>query len=418
MNGRGPSGEHAAKRAGTGVDRPAARRGPPTLTAVEDTWSLVVAGLLGLFTGAVAVLAFRLSEREQQRAPETEPPAVSPDVGAVLGSLRACAVVLSPDDQVLRANPNAYAFGLVRAGRLVHQVTADLVAAVRRDGAVHERELDIPRGPGESPGLHTLRVRASALPGKRVLVLADDETAARRLEEIRRDFVANVSHELKTPVGAISLLAETVMDSADDPAAVRRFTAQMRREAKRLAQLVQEIIDLSRLQGPNALVDVAPVSVDAVVAEAVDRARVEAGGRHVALVVGGRRGLSVMGDPALLVTAVRNLIDNAVRYSEPGTRVGIGVRSRDGFVEIAVVDEGIGIAPEDQTRIFERFYRVDPARSRQTGGTGLGLSIVKHVAADHGGEVTVWSTPGRGSTFTIRLPEADDAPGQSEEDPA
>lgn len=398
---------------------PAASTATRTLAGVQDTWSLVVAGLLGLFTGVVAMLAFRASEREQLRAPEIEPPAIGADAAAVLEALRQIAVVVGPSDEIVRANPAAYVFGLVRAGRLVHRRTAALVTQVRRDGAVHETELELPRGPGDRPGLNVLRVRAAALPGGRTLVLADDETAARRLEEIRRDFVANVSHELKTPVGAISLLAETVLDAADEPAAVRRFALKMQREAKRLAQLVQEIIDLSRLQGPNPLVEIRPVSVDDVVEEAADRARVEAEGRQVSLVVGGRRGLHVMGDEALLVTAVRNLVDNAVRYSDPGTRVGIGVAARDGFVEIAVVDEGIGIAPEDQARIFERFYRVDPARSRETGGTGLGLSIVKHVAADHGGEVTVWSTLGRGSTFTIRLPEADvPAEDQTEGGPA
>ncbi len=381
----------------------------PTLAlVVEQSWSWILAGALGLFTGAFAVLAFRFSEREQRRMAEAPPsPEVSSDAAAVLAAVRAVAVIVGPDDQVIRANPAAYAFGLVRAGRLVHKVTADLVRAVRRDGVIRDREIDIPRGPGESPGLHFLRLRVAPLPGGRVLVLADDETAARRLEETRRDFVANVSHELKTPVGAISLLAETVLEVADEPDAVRRFTGQLQREARRLATLVRDIIDLSRLQGTTTLMEVRPLEVDDVVAEAVDRSRVEATARQVNLVVGGTRGLRVMGDHVLLVTAVRNLVDNAIRYSDAGTRVGIGVSRRQGFVEIAVVDEGIGIGSEDLSRIFERFYRVDPARSRQTGGTGLGLSIVKHVAADHGGEVTVWSTPGRGSTFTLRLPEAD-----------
>jgi two-component system sensor histidine kinase SenX3 len=374
---------------------------------VQETWTLVVAGVVGLFTGVAAVLAFRSSERAQRTVGEAPAPAVSSDVAAVLGALRAIAVIVGPAGEVLRANPAAYAFGIVRGGRLVHQVTHDLVASVRRDGVTRDRELDLPRGPGESPGLLTLRMRVAGLPGERVLVLADDETAARRLEEIRRDFVANVSHELKTPVGAIALLAETVLDSADDAEAVRRFTTQMQREVRRLSSLVKEIIDLSRLQGPNPLVDLYPVAIDDVVAEAIDRSRVDADARQVSVVVGGVTGLSVVGDEQLLVTAVRNLIDNAIRYSDPGSRVGVGVSRNEGFVEIAVVDQGIGIAPEDLKRIFERFFRVDQARSRHTGGTGLGLSIVKHVAADHGGEVTVWSTPLHGSTFTLRLPEAD-----------
>jgi two-component system sensor histidine kinase SenX3 len=408
VNGRGRVGERAPTVIGTGSTVRTAPRARPYAGRVQETWTLVVAGTLGMFTGAFAVLAFRFSEREQRReGAASAAPAVSGDVAAVLDSVRAIAIILGPEEEVIRANPAAYAFGLVRGGRLVHRVTQDVVQAVRRDGVTRDREIDVPRGPGESPGLHFLRLRAAGLPGDRVLLLADDETAARRLEEVRRDFVANVSHELKTPVGAVALLAETVIEAADDPDAVRRFTGQLQREARRLTALVQEIIDLSRLQGPNPLMEIVPVPVDELVAEAVDRARVEAQARKVDLVVGGTEGLVVMGDHALLVTALRNLVDNAVRYSDAGTRVGIGVELRGGFVEIAVVDEGIGIAPEDLGRIFERFYRVDPARSRQTGGTGLGLSIVKHVAADHGGEVTVWSTPGRGSTFTLRLPQAE-----------
>ena len=414
---------------GRPVGRPATRPGTassgPYPGRVQDTWTLVTVGLLALFTVSVAVVAFRWSEREQRRLVRREHASpVEGDVAAVLAAVRAIAVIVGPDGEVLRANPAAYAFGLVRAGRLVHPVMRQLVDAVRRDGATREREIDIPRGPGESPGLHILRVSVAGLAGDRVLLLADDETAARRLEEVRRDFVANVSHELKTPVGAIALLAETIIAAADDPDAVVRFTEQLQREATRLTALVQEIIDLSRLQGPNPLVDITLQEVDDLVAEAVDRARVGAQARQVEIVIGGETGLMVTGDPALLVTAVRNLVDNAVRYSEPGSRVGIGVSSADGFVEIAVVDEGIGISPEDLGRIFERFYRVDPARSRATGGTGLGLSIVKHVAADHGGEVRVWSAPGRGSTFTLRLPQvadvdtASDAASEEDDDAA
>jgi len=218
--------------------------------------------------------------------------------------------------------------------------------------------------------------------------------AAKRLEDMRRDFVANVSHELKTPVGAIQLLAETVEAGADDPDFVRDYSGRMRKEACRLGVLVQEIIELTRLQEGDALAEPEVVDIDDVVAEAVDRVRVEADGRQIALVSGGTKGLRVRGDAALITTAVRNLLDNAIRYSEPRTRVSVGV-SLDAedpdIVRIAVVDQGIGIPKEEQERVFERFYRVDKARSRATGGTGLGLSIVKHVAADHGGTVLLSS---------------------------
>ncbi|HHW84570.1 MAG TPA: two-component sensor histidine kinase, partial [Actinomycetales bacterium] len=248
-------------------------------------------------------------------------------------------------------------------------------------------------------------VSVAPLARDRVVILGRDQTAARRLDQTRRDFVANVSHELKTPVGAIGLLAETVAEYADEPEVVARFSDQMRREASRLATLVQEIIDLSRLQEPDALVESTVVDMDGVVAEAVDRVRIEAESHSIDIVIGGSHGLQVLGNENLLTTAVRNLLENAIHYSPDNSKVSVGLRATDGVVRLAVVDQGIGIEPEAQDRVFERFYRVDTARSRSTGGTGLGLSIVKHIAADHGGEVTLWSKPGRGSTFTLALPQ-------------
>jgi two-component system sensor histidine kinase SenX3 len=315
-------------------------------------------------------------------------------------------VVLDGEDEVIRASPPAYALGVVRNDALVHPAITDLVALVRRDGVIREQELELPRGP-VGQGTVLLQVRVAPLGLERVLVLAEDRTEARRVEAIRRDFVVNVSHELKTPVGALALLAETVADAADDPVAVRRFTERMQREAVRLSALVQEIIELSRLQGAGAVPKLTPVPIREVVEEAVDRARTTAQAKNIAITMGGDLDTEVYGDHNLLVTAVRNLVDNAVAYSGPASRVGVGVNERGGLVEIAVVDQGVGIAEDAQDRVFERFYRVDPARSRDTGGTGLGLSIVKHVAADHGGDVTMWSEPGRGSTFTLRIPSAD-----------
>jgi two-component system sensor histidine kinase SenX3 len=273
---------------------------------------------------------------------------------------------------------------------------------VRRDGEIRSAELDLPRGP---LGDETLAVSARVAPlGDLVLLLVEDHTEHRRVDAVRRDFVANVSHELKTPVGALILLAEAVLGASDDPEAVRRFAGRMQHEATRLSSLVQELIDLSRLQGQDPLSEADFVDVDRVVAEAVDRCRLAANARSIRLVSGGEGGLTVMGDEQQLVTAVRNLIDNAISYSPDHTRVAIGVRRVDDLVEVSVTDQGIGIPEADLGRIFERFYRVDSARSRATGGTGLGLSIVKHVASNHGGEVAVWSVEGSGSTFTIRLP--------------
>ncbi len=377
---------------------------------VDQNWLLIVVALVGLAVGAAGVTAFVSSERAQRSTPVATPPSsVDDDVAAVLSALTETSVLLGPGEEVLRVTPDAYSKGLVRNGRIPSAQVSELVAQVRASGTSQRRTVAVPRSPLPGSEHSIFEVSAAPLSGNRVLVLAEDTTAVQRLEEVRRDFVANVSHELKTPVGALSLLAETVADAADDPATVRRFSERMRTEASRLSMLVQDIIDLSRLQAPEGATELVDLAVDGVVAEAVDRVRVAASARRTRLVVGGSTGLQVYGDHALLVTALRNLLDNALRYSPEGSAVSVGVRARDGVVEIAVVDQGIGISPEEASRVFERFYRVDPARSRETGGTGLGLSIVKHVASRHGGDVRLWSTPGRGSTFTLRIPEAESA---------
>ena len=365
----------------------------------------MLAGLVGLLVGAWSVIAFRASEGAGLVPEPDEEPELPPGVTEVLAVLRSAAVVLDAADDVVRASPPAYAFGLVRGDELVHEELRQLAAETRRFGLVRERELELARGP-LGRGQLVVHARVAPLGPDHVLVLVDDRTEARRVEEIRRDFVANVSHELKTPVGALRLLAEAVHDAADDADAVRHFSERMERESLRLTRLVQEIIDLSRLQVADALHPPEPVSIDDVVIEAVDRCRLAAQTKNITTAVRGDRGAMVFGDRELLVTAVRNLVDNAVAYSPDGTRVGVGVRRTGGLVEISVSDQGIGIPVGEQSRIFERFYRVDPARSRATGGTGLGLSIVKHVAANHGGDVTLWSLEGQGSTFTLRLPDS------------
>ncbi|MEO8283425.1 MAG: ATP-binding protein, partial [Pseudarthrobacter sp.] len=313
-------------------------------------------------------------------------------------------VVVDAVDGVVRASPAAYAYGLVRGHTVVHKELLDMTAGVRRDGVILEKKLELPRGP-LGQGTIIVQVRAAMLGEEYILLLADDRTEITRTEEIRNDFVANVSHELKTPVGAISLLAEALESSADDEQAVRRFAKRMHKESARLAALVQDIIELSRLQGASVSQGGSAVDINAVIAEAVDRSQLPAESKKIQIVVGEPVAATVYGDRDLLVTALRNLIDNAIRYSPENTKVGVGVRSKDGLIAVSVTDQGEGLTPEDQERVFERFYRVDAARSRHTGGTGLGLSIVKHVASNHGGEVTLWSRPGQGSTFTLRLPE-------------
>jgi two-component system sensor histidine kinase SenX3 len=371
----------------------------------------VLAGLVGLLTGVSATLAFRVSEKQQLTAPgpPAPPPVLPTGVADVLAVLRSSAVVLNAEDQVVRASPSAYSFGLVRDDRLVAPDLLELARKVRRDGEIREAELEVPRGPLGGGTLAVL-ARVAPLGSTLVLLLVEDRTEERRVDAVRRDFVANVSHELKTPVGAVSLLAEALLDAADDPPAVRRFAGRMQTEAGRLSELVQDVIDLSRLQGHDPLREPDLVNLDDVVTEALDRSRLAAEAKSISIGVGGEKGLLVRGDGTQLVMALGNLIDNAVRHSPPHTRVSLGVRrvhaGSSGLAEVSVADEGPGIPEDELERIFERFYRVDAARSRDTGGTGLGLSIVKHVALGHGGEVTVWSAEGAGSTFTLRLPIA------------
>jgi two-component system sensor histidine kinase SenX3 len=338
-----------------------------------------------------------------------QPAKLPPGIASVLAVLSSSAVVVDSEDRVLRASAAARAFGIVKGDRLMVSELAALARQVRRDGEIREAEFEVPvpRFGGRST---TFAVRVAPLSGAvggggLVLVLAEDQTESRRVEEVRRDFVANVSHELKTPVGALALLAETIEDAADDAEAVRRFAGRMRQESARLTFLVQDLITLSRIQAAEPIPDPHPVAVDLVVAEALDRCRMKANARGITLASIGVRGLSVLGEDDLLVTAVRNLLENAVVYSPERTRVVVCVkRVSEGGVEISVADQGIGIPERDLERIFERFYRVDPARSRATGGTGLGLAIVKHVTAAHGGRVTVRSVEGAGSTFTLWLP--------------
>ncbi|WP_433876024.1 sensor histidine kinase [Sinomonas atrocyanea] len=370
----------------------------------------IVAGLLGLSFGAFGVLAFRASQRQRQllEGPTPEPafPEGAADVLSVLGK---AFVVVDAIDGVVRASPAAYAYGLVRGHTVVHRELLQMTAKVRGNGVILEKQFELPRGP-LGQGTIIVSVRAAVLGDEYILLLADDRTEITRTERIRNDFVANVSHELKTPVGAISLLAEALETSPDDEDTVRRFAQRMHKEASRLAALVQDIIELSRLQGADVVHQGKPVDINDVVADAVDRSRLAAEAKNIEVRVGGRTDVPVFGDADLLANAFRNLIDNAIRYSPENTKVGVGIRHKDGLVSVSVTDQGEGLKPEDQERVFERFYRVDAARSRQTGGTGLGLSIVKHVVENHGGEVTVWSQPGKGSTFTVRLPDLEKEP--------
>ena len=390
----------------------------------------VLVGVTGLVVGlgvgaaAGAALARRRSSASAvQSASAAEPGPkgedhLVPGARAVLEALPVAVIVVNVAQEVLLANRAARDLGMVSGGVLAAlPQLRRLVGDTRRSGLRQETELQAPV-PRRGRGPEVFRARLAPVGDGTVAVLLEDVTEARRVEAVRKDFVANVSHELKTPVGAMSLLAEAMLDASDDPAAVRRFAGRAQREAGRLARLVQELIDLSRLQGADPLPEGTLVSVDQVVAEAVDRTRTAAAARGITVVRGGDRGRQVYGSESQLVTAVGNLLDNAVAYSPDRTRVAVAVRTRDSAIEISVTDQGIGIAEKDLERVFERFYRADPARSRATGGTGLGLAIVKHVATNHGGEVSVWSVEGSGSTFTVRLPSATPIPSEEDAAPA
>ncbi|GAB2908118.1 sensor histidine kinase [Streptomyces mayteni] len=378
-----------------------------------------VAAIAGLCTGVVAMLAFRLSERERSRPVRTTPhteAVLPPGVDTVLSVLRSSAVVLDEHDGVVKASSAAYALGLVRGGRIAVEPMLKMARDTRRDGEIRQLELDLPkRGKLGRSDVLAVSARAAPLGARLVLLLVEDLTESRRIEAVRRDFVANVSHELKTPAGALSLLSEAVLDAAEDPEAVTRFAGRMQNEATRLTNLIQELIDLSRVQDNDILTAAEMVPVEELVTEALDRCRQQAGSKQITIASGGTAGLVVWGNRSQLSAALGNLVENAVNYSPPHTRVAIAGSQVSGsggdLIEIAVTDQGVGIPENDRERVFERFYRVDPARSRQTGGTGLGLAIVKHVAASHGGEVMVWSAEGQGSTFTLRLPE----PGSARE---
>jgi two-component system sensor histidine kinase SenX3 len=326
------------------------------------------------------------------------------EVERLLGLLPTAYLLIDARGAIEVVSPRAQALGLVRRDVVAIAAVRNLVELVLADGQTREREMRVPRPP-LGRGLLDIRVQVAALRPDLVVVLIDDLADERRVEAVRRDFVANVSHELKTPVGALSLLSEAVLSASDDPESVRKFAERMQVEAARLTSLINDVIDLSRLQSDDPLSHASVLDVDQLVKQAVEEVRTLAIANELDVVLGESSGAQVFGDRGQLVMALRNLLSNAISYSPAHTRVAIAVRAANDLVEIDVKDQGIGIPAHDLDRIFERFYRVDPARSRATGGTGLGLAIVKHVCRNHGGECTVWSEVGVGSTFTLRLPQ-------------
>jgi two-component system sensor histidine kinase SenX3 len=329
---------------------------------------------------------------------------ISPIFFKVLSELGQDALLVAPGEVVRFATEGIETLNILRENRITSPELVALIRVVRRTQQTHTGNIEVPRGPiGE--GIRQLTLRAIYLSEiENIVVLVSDESEASRVHEVRRDFVANISHELKTPIGALSLLSEAVLSASDDPAAVVKFATRMQLEAKRLTDLVQAIINLSRLQDSDPLQIATEHLIADLVNEAVDLVKTTSNARGIHVTVNDIPSVVVLGDGEQLIMAIHNLLENAINYSPLNTNVSVSTTLTDEIVEIIVTDQGIGIAEGELERIFERFYRVDPARSRETGGTGLGLSIVKHVASKHGGEVRVWSSPKVGSSFAIRLP--------------
>ncbi len=381
------------------------------LAAVVAVLALVIG--VGVGVGLMP----RIVARRQRRAAQEAGITVSEMLAHIVSLSPVGIVVVDTYRDVVYINDRARELGLARDRLLDDRAW---LAAQRTLATGEDVEVDLSPRKRQTPGRSGLSVRGHVRlltedDGRFAVVYADDQSEHARMEATRRDFVANVSHELKTPVGAMGVLAEALLASAEDPDTVGRFAEMMVAESNRLANMVGELIELSRLQGAERLPDLEAVDVDGVVAEALSRYKVAADNADIAITTDAPTGYKVLGDQPLLVTAMANLVSNAIAYSPNGSSVSISRRRRGDNIEIAVTDRGIGIAATDQERVFERFFRVDKARSRATGGTGLGLAIVKHVAANHNGTIRLWSQSGTGSTFTLSIPAYPDNVDLSDE---
>ena len=358
--------------------------------------------LIGFGAGAALLLGYLLVNRVRTSANQQEASINAAEL-AVLNAMLDAWVILDEHQNVLTSSDEAQELDLATGNKLTHANVTNFVADAIKNTQSPEGILEIPRSALGTASL-ALLANLSPISNNRYLLILRDVSDVTRVELVRRDFVANVSHELKTPVGALSLLSEAAAEAADDPAAVRRFALKMQAEAQRLTNLVNDLIDLSRLQSDDPLKKATIAPVARLVDAAVSDVKAVADAKEIELSVKIQTGLQVACVERQLITAIRNLIVNAVNYSSNQTKVAITAEEVDDLIEIRVTDQGIGIPETDQLRVFERFYRIDPARSRATGGTGLGLSIVKHIATGHGGDVILRSIEGKGSTFTLRLP--------------
>jgi two-component system sensor histidine kinase SenX3 len=368
-----------------------------TLEVLAIALGVLIAVALGAAIGwALGKKSLQVDEKETDAFPEL--------VAEVLELMGSVGIVVDYSNKVVGTNSWAESFGLVDRGFLVHAEISDLVRRARLGSAIESFEGVLRVGLAQEKV--SVAAKSKLVAGDYVVLVLEDRTSDIRLDKTRRDFIENISHELKTPIGAIALLSEAIQEAGEDRAAVSKFASSLNKESSRLTLLVQDIIKLSRLQSEEVIAAAEIVDLNDVVAEAIDRNEQLASNRKIRLVSEQTTKLEVFGNKDMLTTAVKNLVENAITYSDQGTSVGIGCSAKDNIAEVAVTDSGSGISPENQQRIFERFYRADPSRSRDTGGTGLGLSIVKHVAKIHRGEVKLFSQVGVGSTFTLRIPLA------------
>ncbi len=325
------------------------------------------------------------------------------EVSSLIKALPNIVIWLDAENRVKFASEGALSLNIVRDEKIQIDAIENIVFMVRKSNTTIYEDIKAKRPLGISR--LSLTIWAMRLDRGEVLIWAQDNSQIGRVEIVRRDFVANISHELKTPVGALSLIAEAIEEANEDVDVVRKFAKRIGPETKRLTNVIRDIIDLSQVQSDDPLASASVVDVDRALGDAVDAAQLLADLHAIEIAQIRDSTAKIVGDHQQLVMAARNLLTNAITFSPPSSRITVGAKAAGGVVEITVSDQGIGITLEEQSRVFERFYRVDPARSRATGGTGLGLAIVKNVCENHGGEVSLWSVPGQGSTFTMKLPQ-------------
>jgi two-component system sensor histidine kinase SenX3 len=366
---------------------------------------IILGMLLGALLGGTSIY-FLVKAKSEPEQPNPTSNSSRNLILKLIQSLPDIVIWVDGDNKIKYASEVALSLNIAREDKIQIEALETLISIARKIDEPLIRKVKAKRPLGIAKlNLDTWVMR---LERGEVLLWAQNNSVVSRVETMRRDFVANISHELKTPVGALSLLAEAIEESGKDSESIQKFAKRIGPETKRLTNVIRDIIDLSQVQSDDPLATANPVEVDRVINDAVDAVQLLADLNSIEIAQVNEPDVKIVGDEYQLVMAIRNLLTNAITFSPINSRITVGAKLKDGVVEITVSDQGIGISLENQSRIFERFYRVDPARSRSTGGTGLGLAIVKHVCENHGGEVSVWSVQGQGSTFTMKFPQMEE----------